>query len=235
MQLPLSVQLQDQFSFDSYWVGNNELAVDSLKTTVINHETSISALNQFFVYAPEQSGKTHLLVALSKLAEQHGQTAYYIDLYSAVNLPVEILQGLSEYRVICIDNVHALSASLQWQVAIFDLINQLREQQESKQVIFSASCAPNFLQISLPDLRSRLNASSIFRLHALSHDDLLGILTKRFHLRGININEDTLTYIINRCERRISALVSVVDQLDHASLQAKRKITIPFVKQTLGT
>ncbi len=32
----------------------------------------------------------------------------------------------------------------------------------------------------------------------------------------------------------MSALFDLLDQLDHASLQAQRKLTIPFLEETLG-
>ena len=41
-------------------------------------------------------------------------------------------------------------------------------------------------------------------------------------------------YIFNRCTRDFSSLFHVLDKLDKQSLQQKRKLTIPFVKEVMS-
>ncbi|WP_436971949.1 HdaA/DnaA family protein, partial [Pseudomonas aeruginosa] len=40
--------------------------------------------------------------------------------------------------------------------------------------------------------------------------------------------------ILNRGSRSMNSLFDLLEQLDRASLQAQRKLTIPFLKETLG-
>ena len=41
-------------------------------------------------------------------------------------------------------------------------------------------------------------------------------------------------FILLRAERNLSALMRILDELDHRSLQQQRKLTVPLVKETLG-
>ncbi|RML27489.1 Regulatory inactivation of DnaA Hda protein, partial [Pseudomonas syringae pv. maculicola] len=41
-------------------------------------------------------------------------------------------------------------------------------------------------------------------------------------------------FILTRGTRSMSALFELLERLDQASLQEKRKLTIPFLKETLG-
>lgn len=40
-------------------------------------------------------------------------------------------------------------------------------------------------------------------------------------------------FLLNRLDRDLTYLFSVLEKLDKASLQAQRKLTIPFVKEQL--
>jgi len=40
-------------------------------------------------------------------------------------------------------------------------------------------------------------------------------------------------FLLTRLSRDMRALLDVLDKLDHASMAAQRKLTIPFIKSTL--
>jgi DnaA family protein len=40
--------------------------------------------------------------------------------------------------------------------------------------------------------------------------------------------------LLNRVDRDLASLTACLDKLDHASLAAQRRITVPFLRQTLG-
>jgi len=48
------------------------------------------------------------------------------------------------------------------------------------------------------------------------------------------MTDEVADYIVSRARRSASELLSTLDQLDLASLSAKRKLTRPFVKEILG-
>ena len=45
---------------------------------------------------------------------------------------------------------------------------------------------------------------------------------------------DVGRFLLNRLSREMDLLLNTLDRLDNASLEAQRKLTIPFVKEVLG-
>ena len=74
----------------------------------------------------------------------------------------------------------------------------------------------------------------VFQLQQLSDEDKLRALQLRASRRGLNLPDDVGRFILTRGSRSMNALFELLDQLDQASLQAQRKLTIPFLKETLG-
>ncbi len=52
--------------------------------------------------------------------------------------------------------------------------------------------------------------------------------------RGMELHDAVADYIIARAERSLVALMQILDRLDESSIKEQRKLTIPFVKSTLG-
>lgn len=50
----------------------------------------------------------------------------------------------------------------------------------------------------------------------------------------MNLPDDVGRFILTAARAALDALFELLDQLDQASLQAQRKLTIPFLKETLG-
>jgi DnaA family protein len=52
--------------------------------------------------------------------------------------------------------------------------------------------------------------------------------------RGLSMSDDVAQYLLRHYGRDMPALMQVLQRLDKASLQAKRKLTIPFIRQVLA-
>jgi DnaA family protein len=55
----------------------------------------------------------------------------------------------------------------------------------------------------------------------------------RFELADLASRDDTANFLLNRSKRDMASLYALLDQLDTAALEAQRRLTIPFVKDTL--
>ena len=65
-------------------------------------------------------------------------------------------------------------------------------------------------------------------------DELLAaVLVKQFRDRQIDLPADVLAYLLARMERSFAAARAIVRALDHASLHAKRPITVPLARRVL--
>ena len=72
------------------------------------------------------------------------------------------------------------------------------------------------------------------QIHELKDEDKINTLQEHAKKRGLELSKSVGHYILNRCARNMHDLQTVLDRLDHASLVAQRKLTIPFVKDVLG-
>ena len=142
------------------------------------------------------------------------------------------LEGLEQYSLVCLDELELVAGGEAAEQALFHCFNRVRDQQ-SKLIIASHQPVRG-LGLTLPDLESRLQWGMTLHLPALSDAVKGRILQQRALERGIMLPEDVVAYIMKRSERSPNQLLEILDQLDRASLSAQRKLTVPFVKQTLG-
>ncbi|NVL32138.1 DnaA regulatory inactivator Hda, partial [Pseudomonas syringae pv. actinidiae] len=87
---------------------------------------------------------------------------------------------------------------------------------------------------NFPIIKSRLTMALVFQMRGLSDEDKLRALQLRASRRGLHLTDDVGHFILTRGTRSMSALFELLERLDQASLQEKRKLTIPFLKETLG-
>ena len=136
------------------------------------------------------------------------------------------------YDLVCLDDVDALAGERRWEEALFHLYNRIRERGAC--LVVSCASAPARLQLSLPDLGSRLSWGLVYQLRALDDDQRLLALQLRARQRGCDMPDETGRYLLRRLPRDMPALFDLLDRLDDASLVAQRKLTVPFVKSVLG-
>ncbi len=100
-------------------------------------------------------------------------------------------------------------------------------------LIVTGCSAPRKLGLQLPDLASRLDWGVSFHLEELDDEGKLSALQLRAELRGFKLPIDVGRFLLNRLSRDMRTLLTTLNQLDNASFRAKRKLTIPFVKEIL--
>ena len=90
-----------------------------------------------------------------------------------------------------------------------------------------------YLKIDLLDLKSRLLILPQTNILLPTDDVLLGIILKLAKDKGLKINKVVSKYIISHIERSYQSANSMIKQLDKISMQRKKNITIPLVKEVL--
>jgi DnaA family protein len=219
-QLPLQIKLNDAATFENYRAGDNADIVKILQAATEPY---------LCLWSTEATGKTHLLQAL---CHSHGPgQAIYLPLQELVQQPSGILEGLEQFALVCLDDVQYIAARADWEEGLFHLYNRLREQ--GGRLCITSNVPPNQLHIKLADLLSRLNWGPVFQLQALNDQDKVQAIQLRATLRGFQLPDEVANYLLNRYPRDLHNLFAILDKLDIASLQAQRRLTIPFVKQWL--
>ena len=228
LQLPLGVSLPVLKRFDSYVVGDNQLLVDILSTL-----SAKQGEQQVLIWGASGTGKTHLLQAVCDLASQCANTVTYIPLSQFIHMQPDVLSGLENVDIVCIDDCQHAFMRQNWEVALFNLINACRETQA--RVLFSCQVNPVHARIGLPDLQSRLQWGPVLHLKDLHDEQKCDFLQQRAQAQGLSMDIKTANYILQHYHRDMASLSVLLEQLDKASLAAGRRLSIPFVKTVLQT
>ncbi|WGE88971.1 DnaA regulatory inactivator Hda [Actinobacillus arthritidis] len=235
LQLLLPIHQVDDETFENFYAENSLVLLDSLRQNFIDVQRPF-----FYIWGGKSSGKSHLLKAVSNHYLLNQQTSSYIPLEKSQYFSPMVLDNANQLDVICLDDIQAIVGNEEWELAIFDLFNLIREQQSlfgnghKTLLLISADCPPNQLKVSLPDLRSRLTWGEVYHLYDLNDEQKRTILQRRAYQKGMDLSDEVANFLLKRLDRDLQTLSTELDRLDRASLQAQRKLTVPFVKEILG-
>ena len=218
-QLGLPISLDSKMLLDNF-LGNKHLL--KFITQLYIDKTS----TEIYVYGSTGLGKTHLLqgAALRALSEQ--QIAMYIDCRNY--LPEHVLESIEQLNWISIDNIDAIHDNQK--DLFFDLYNRAKQAKVS--MLISGPDLPSELGV-MKDLKTRLGLATIFQLQSLDDELTMLVLNNQMIDRNLSIDSKVYEYLFKYYSRDVKVLLTAMDDLDKASLQAKQSITIPFVRKTL--
>ncbi|MCX7300471.1 MAG: DnaA/Hda family protein [Rhodobacterales bacterium] len=114
---------------------------------------------------------------------------------------------------------------------VFHFHNRLA--QSSGRLLMTARQAPSRWPILLPDLASRMQATTIVRMSDPDDRLLSAILTKLFADRQLSPAPEIISMLVARIERSFGAAADVVAALDSAALAEGREINRPLVRDVL--
>lgn len=230
-QFGLELTLNNPLHFDNflYEDASNAMAINALKSFA-----SVQGVDDtLLIWGEYGSGLTHLLEAVCLHAQLSARPFMFIDLETVINhTPQDVLEGVEQLSLVCIDNFHVVEGAPQWQRAIFHLYNNLRDSGHG--LVLASHVQPVTLDLSLPDLTSRVLGCSTYQISPLSDEKKQELLVNKANARGLELPLDVARFILERAPREPKILSKIIGQLDQASLEYKRKLTVPFVKTVLG-
>ncbi|WP_417347756.1 DnaA inactivator Hda [Ferrimonas sp.] len=227
IQLSLPVHLPDDETFGSYYPAANQQLLEAIRQVAEGKGETVT-----YLWGQAKSGRTHLLHAACAHARELERQAFYLPLGIHASMSPAVLEGLEDLSLICLDDIDQLARNPFWEEAVFDLYNRINERGDCK-LIVSASCPAGQAGFLLPDLVSRLNWGVHYQVQSLTDEEKLTALQRRAKARGLELPEDVGRFMLTRLARDLRTLFDVLDRLDKASMQAQRRLTIPFVKETL--
>lgn len=186
-----------------------------------------------YVTGPAGTGKTHLLLATCALAHEAGRRAAYLPLASAAGRLRQALEALEGCDLLVLDGLDVVAGEREDELALFDAHNRARA--AGTGLLYAARAAPDGLPPGLPDLRSRLSQCTRITLLPLDEEGRREVLRQRARRRGWEFEEAALDWLLRRVDRDLAGLTALLDRLDRASLAAKRRITVPFLRELFAT
>ena len=230
-QLSLRINLNDDATFENFFLQQR----DSRHQVVTVFQDQFCSGGESFIYlwGASGSGVSHLLQASCHQASAKGLSAQYLPLSDLLDYPPQqLLENLEQLSLVCLDDLQVIAGNQQWETALFDLYNRIRE--AGGHLLLGANCSARELPLQLPDLQSRFGWGPVFLLPEANDEEKIAILQFRASRRGMELGDDVAQYLINRAARGLGELMSCLETLDEASLEAKRKLSIPFVKQVFS-
>lgn len=225
-QLPLALRWPRHQRFDQFVCADNTVALAGARRAACDPDAP-----WIFLAGPHDSGKTHLLVAACHAAAEAGRRAQYLPLARLGRHAAQAMRASSGCQLVVLDDVQAMVGDDAAEHAFFGLYNRARA--EGSAMLFASRETPAQLQINLPDLRSRLAASTLARMAPLDESARRQVLRARAAARGIELDDGVLDWLFRRHARDLGALQALLEDIDSASLAAHRRVTIPFLRELL--
>ena len=218
-QLAFDFSIATAPTLDNFVTGCNAELVATLRGVLAGERQE----RFIYLWGGMGSGRTHLLEAMVTALARAGVGAAYQA--GDAELPDE-LRGIS---AVAIDDVDRLGEDAQ--IALFNLYNALRE--KGGTLIAAGSVAPAQLALR-PDLVSRLAWGLVYEVHALTDAEKTRALADRAAARGFTLQPDVSQYLLTHARRDMPALLATLDALDRYSLEAKRPVTVPLLRELLA-
>ena len=224
-QLALQIQINERASLNNFFVSkNNNKTIQILKDILLNSNKGA----QIFIDDLGSNGKSYLLQAICNDFSNSNNSSIYIPMHEAINLDPSILVGVSELNLICIDDVDLINKRREWEIALFNLINECYE----KECLLLLSGNINKLE-AIPDLVSRIKKMEILRLEAINDDELLEASQAISKNLNIEISDKNLNYLMNNSRRDIKTIFRTLSQLEKESLERKKSIGLNLIKEVI--
>lgn len=227
-QTNLHLRYQREWTFENFIAGANQPIVDYLNQSLLGLECE----RMMVISAKESMGKTHLLQAVCHRALFLNKKAFYLPLQFHANLHPRVLDQLDEIDVICLDDFQFICGQPEWEEKIFYLFNQI--QAKKSFLIISTSQPVIQLNITLPDLKSRILACLSLEIVNYTDEDKAEILKQEANHRGFTLSDECTSFLLQRYSRHMPDLFAALHLLDQMSLSQNRKVTIHFIKEVLG-
>ena len=240
-QFALDISHLPEASLENYLPGKDHALISALQKLAHSWKESAAhntdnPLNQRWIYwwGPEGSGRTHLLEAMRHAAKDADLESISLspsDPTTWVRLEEKMgtLATNPNPSVITVDDVDHLDDRLVG--ALFRILNTVQAS-KAIHVFMAGNAAPGNLKLR-EDLRTRLGWGLIYQTQLLDDDEKIQALEEAAKARGLVLSPDVLPWLLSRFYRDMPSLMALIDALDAYSLETKRAVTLPLVRELL--
>ena len=163
---------------------------------------------------PAGSGKTHLTHVWA--------AATGARIVAAGDLTAAMVPDLATGPV-AVEDVPAIAGDAQAEAALFHLHNLVLA--EGHPLLLTGRAGPSHWGLTLPDLRSRIEAAQVAKLPPPDDALLAAVLAKLFADRQVIPKPDVIPYLVAHMHRSFEAAAATVERLDRAALAEARTVS----------
>lgn len=133
----------------------------------------------------------------------------------------------SSIRLLALDDVHRLAGDDSY--CFWNTYNKLNR--DNATLVMTSRVHPSEMFPGNEHLRSRLLAGLVIGVSPPDDDGRLLVLNRMAKIRGFTLNPEVQKYILTRKPRNLKELDRIVKLMDDLSMETKRRVTIPLVKE----
>ncbi len=175
----------------------------------------------FLLQGPHASGKSHLAAIW---ANQHQAPVIGAETLTTARDPAEYF---ASGHCLVVENIEKAKN----ETVLLHLFNFSQQQEKSLlMTVDSAACWDHF---KLPDLRSRLQATTQAQISQPDDMLLAAVLIKHLTDRQLGWNDALIAYILPRLERSFAAVRQVAEKLDELALRKKQALSVALAREVL--
>jgi len=220
-QLVLDLRPDRPPTLENFVVGDNAELLTHLTRLVTRRPNASGA--HLYLWGANGSGRSHLLRASVARAREHGNAAHCLAAAEVgANRPDEA------GALIAVDDVERLDDAAQ--IALFNAFNHARRNDQT--LLISGRAAPRELALR-EDLRTRIGQCLIFETRPLDDDTRAAILRALAERSGLRLGDEIAAFLLNHGRRDLPSMAAAVAALDAASLEHKRPLTLPLLRQLM--
>ena len=202
----INYTFNDNINDSNFFV--NETNFDAFNR-LINQESLFS-----FLYGPKKSGKSFL-------------AHIWKNKHNANKLSNNFEEIIKKKDNILIDDLHSFDQEIIFHLVNYCILNNLK-------ILITSPFKINDINFQFNDLPSRLKTFSFLEINNPDDEMLITVLTKLLLDKQFIVNSnDIFEYILRRVDRSYKGIYDIVDKLDVLSLEKKRQLTIPLIKEIL--
>lgn len=215
-QMILDIRPDAPPEFGNFVTGANEELLLALHNAILGEQ-------HLYLWGPSGSGRTHLLRAAVAESLAAGRPARYLGAPQCADSLPE-----TPALLIALDDAEALAPAAQ--IALFNAFNRARA---SSQTLLLAGSRPPLELAFREDLRTRIGQCLIFEVRPLDDATRRAILAILAERRGLRLADEVADFLLRHGRRDLSSLVTVLDALDRTSLERKRAVTLPLLREMI--
>ena len=222
-QLVLDIRPDAPPTLENFVAGANAELVATVSLLTSPAMAAQLPARHIYLWGAPGSGRSHLLRAAVDAARTAGRPAH---LLAAATVEDDLPE--TPDALLAIDDVDQLGAAAQ--IALFNAFNRARGNGQS--LLLCGPAAPLGLALR-EDLRTRIGQSLIYQVQPLDDTARAEILATLAARRGLRLADEVVDFLLRHGRRELSSLREVLDALDRASLEHKRPITLPLLRDMI--
>ncbi|HEX2195839.1 MAG TPA: chromosomal replication initiator protein DnaA, partial [Actinomycetota bacterium] len=229
------------YTFDSFVIGSSNRFAHAAALAVA--EAPAQAYNPLFIYGGAGLGKTHLLHAIGRYAQQwHPNTVVrYVSTEQFMNDFILALQRRNipsfhqRYRMVdllLIDDIQFLEGKERTQEEFFHTFNALHPK---SQIIITSDRPPKKISTLEERLRTRFEWGLITDIQPPDLETRLAILQKKAETEQLVVGHDVMSFIASRIQTNIRELEGALIRVAAYASLTRSELSLDLAQQVLRT